>query len=57
MVEKQHLLIFISKQANPWDTNEKIAKIYMNKFIIDEDDATEIIGVHKEQNLIKSGLD
>ena len=51
MVEKQHLLIFISKQSNPWDTNEKIAKIYMNKFIIDEDDATEIIGVHKVEPL------
>ena len=53
MVEKQHLLIFISKQANPWDTNEKIAKLYMNKFIIDEDDATEIIGVHQVEPLGK----
>ena len=53
MVEKQHLLIFISKQANPWDTNKKIAKLYMNKFIIDEYDATEIIGVHQVEPLGK----
>ena len=47
----QNLLIFFEEADDEKDISSKLVRLYMNRFVIDEEDQTEIIGVY---NLAKA---
>ena len=42
----QNIILYKESAENPWNTPSKIANIFLNRFVIDEDLACEIIGTY-----------
>ena len=46
----QNIILYKEAADNPWNTPSKIANIFINRFVIDEDLACEIIGTYNLSN-------
>ena len=46
----QNIILYKESAENPWNTPSKIANIFLNRFVIDEDLACEIIGTYNLSN-------
>ena len=46
----QNIILYKETAENPWDTPSKIANTFLNRFVIDEDFACEIIGTYELSN-------
>ena len=43
---KQNLVLFINPSIDPWSSPSKIGNSYINRFVIDEDAAFELLGIY-----------
>ena len=43
----QNIVIFIEPNEDAFITSEKIANLYMNRFLIDEDASNELLGIYQ----------
>ena len=46
----QNIILYKETAENPWNTPSKIANTFLNRFVIDEDFACEIIGTYELSN-------
>ena len=46
----QNIILYKETAKNPWNTPSKIAHTFLNRFVIDEDFACEIIGTYELSN-------
>ena len=47
MRSKQNIILFTEPSEFGWETPSKIGNLFLNRFCIDEDNACEVLGVHR----------
>ena len=47
---RQNIILFSESPKNAWDMPSKIGKTFLNRFVIDEDDACEVLGIYNLRN-------
>ena len=50
MRSHQNIILYRERAANAWNTPSKIANTFVNRFMIDEDFACEIVGIYELPN-------